>query len=94
MKNEEVIKSIEFYEFVYREAFDRVENVDVACEIIMQVGKDRRMKIAQEERQQHKQERIDEATEKQIALLRRMGVKIPEKLSKVEASKLIDENIK
>ncbi len=81
--------------FEYSQLFDeiqgRVGSDEATTRIITEIAKDLRVKAMQEERRARSQRVAGEATDAQIGYLRDLGMEAPAKLSRVEASKLIDE---
>ena len=100
-KKEEIKAKLEWYGELYDQAFERVNVSDAACVLVQQVGKDLRMariNAGSDENSSDVKQVINSdapATEKQLALLRRLGVKeIPEDLRRGDASEMIDERKK
>lgn len=72
----------------------KVGDERTAMSIMQEVNKDLRMALIREERNSNGQVEVDyPATEKQKSFLKKLGVKIPAKLTKQEASGLIDEEL-
>jgi hypothetical protein len=96
MKMEQVMldRSVDSYLGVYRDIMGRVNNSDVALAVLHELGKDSRMRAIQEkENSSRGNDSNAQATEKQKAYLRYLGVNFDENISKGAASKLIDENV-
>ena len=64
------------------------KKTEVALAIFQEINKDRRVSEMNEAKLKSGEQG---ATPKQIAYLKRMGVEVPERLSKSEASRMIDE---
>ena len=67
---------------------EKTEDERTAMALLSEISKDRRMDVIREERENKNGEL---ATEKQKNLMKKLGIKFPEKVSKKEASVLIDE---
>ena len=72
----------------------KVGDERTAVNILQEVNKDLRMAMIRDERNSNGQVEVDyPATERQKSFLKKLGVKIPAKLTKREASGLIDEEL-
>ena len=96
MEIETAEKTVEQYLTLLGKIKARTGDDRTALTILQEVSKDMRMAQVREERENgygHGSNQSDdaEATERQCAYLRRLGVEIPEGLTKKEASALIDE---
>jgi hypothetical protein len=69
---------------------EKIDNDAVAIAILQELSKDRRSQQMQGERTEKDGK---PATAKQKDYLRKLGIKFPENISKVEASALIDEGL-
>jgi hypothetical protein len=67
-----------------------MEDVTVAIAILQEMSKDRRSQQMHEEQETKNSEA---ATERQKKFMKKLGIKYPENVTKVEASTLIDEEL-
>jgi len=90
MDNVQIQDKAGFYLNLFTEIRKRVTDVPLAMVILQEIGKDiRQERIGTRE---HSNGNGDSpATEKQIAYMRRLGIPIPENVTKKEASRLIDD---
>jgi len=83
----------EDYLEIFRVAFKNIgEGVDkerVAIAVMQEMGKDKRMQLALQQREQGRQQQ--RATAKQIAFLKTLGVLVSYDISKQKAAELIDK---
>lgn len=87
-KMDTITMSMDDYMRLYEDIKRRVSGSEVAATVLLQeLAKDRRMSRIRSEKQHGDDE---SATEKQMAYLRRLGVAVPESLSKRKASEMID----
>lgn len=79
----------------YVEAFERikrdVDDVSVAIAILQELGKDGRLARINERNVGNGSNGAEQASAKQRAYLKQLGVEAPANLTKADASKLIDE---
>ena len=79
---------------VYMEAFEQIrEKVGddhIAAVLLQEIAKDNRMEQMRTERNGQPTSNLP-ATDKQLAYLHRLGVEVPNQLTKQEASELIDQ---
>jgi hypothetical protein len=91
MINQEVQTRLDDYVRVLEEIKKRVANEQTASIILQEIAKDVRMAQIQAERFVGRAANASEpATEKQIAYLKNLGVDVPENLTKLEASAMLD----
>jgi len=91
----ETKEKVDGYVELYELLNGRVKNAEVVAAIIEQIGKDVRCELLMDGRANgngHSSGSDVPATEKQLGYLRSLGVEIPERLSKREASELIDQH--
>jgi len=85
----EIGEYVNEYEKILKELDRRgMARMELAIVFLQEVAKDKRMEEMKKDR-----ERNDDkpATKKQITYLKNLGVEVPEKLTKKEASRLIDD---
>ena len=93
---DETQSKLEGYIETFEAARKRVGDEHVASVIVQEIAKDARSMQIRAERQGNREIPTsngggDQATVKQIALLKVLGVKLPDYLSKRQASAMIDE---
>lgn len=95
MIDDETKEKLEYYIEAYEHVLKRVRIDQVAINLVQEMARDMRTGLIQQERRNHAHGSMQgqdvPATEKQRAFLERLGVSIPEPLSKHKASELIDE---
>lgn len=84
----ETIQKMNGYFELYEKILGEVEDKDVALIVLQEMGKDKRCDRLKEARNQNL---MQYATAKQIAFLKSFGVNAPEKITKKEASALIEQ---
>ena len=89
MKQSNIMQRVEGYLDLYGGISDKVEDGRVAMAILQEISKDRRMEEIKAERETRNGEAA--ATARQLAFLEKLGVDVPENVSKKLASELIDE---
>jgi hypothetical protein len=89
MKQSNIMQRVEGYLDLYGGISDKVEDGRVAMAILQEISKDRRMEEIKAERETRNGEAA--ATPRQLAFLEKLGVDVPENVSKKLASELIDE---
>lgn len=90
METQILNRNVEHYLKLLDDIKSRVNDERTAVVILQEVNKDARMAQIREEREIA----VDEpATEKQRGFLKKLGVDLPTRLTKREASALIDENV-
>lgn len=67
------------------------DTIQIAIAVLGEYGKDRRAEVMKEARLNGYSNGNGQPTPKQIAYLKRLGIEMPEGLTKQQASKLIDE---
>jgi len=77
------------YVSLYNEILGNVKSEGAALVVLQEMGRDRRVEVIARERCRRNEDCA--ATARQRAFLERLGVQIPETLSKKEASELIDQ---
>ena len=90
----EMNERLEEYLGLFETVKTRVGDEQVACEIINQVGKDSRcdkMRDGGVGQAAVSRDPDAPATSKQISYLKRLGVEVPEGVTKYQASELIDQ---
>ena len=88
--DEKVAEYLELFQGIKQKVGDE----RIAVSILQEVNKDFRMAMIREERNSGSQVESDfPATERQKSFLKKLGVRIPAKLTKKEASALIDEEL-
>lgn len=88
------IERIESYVVLFNEIKRRTSNDEIAIAILAQIGKDSRLaKMQSRERRSEMRSGEQPATQKQRAFLERLGTKIPDGLTKAQASAMIDEAV-
>ncbi len=91
----EMNERLEEYLGLFETVKARVGDEQVACEIVNQVGKDSRCEKLQGSQRSFGGSSGDgnetPATNKQIGYLKRLGVMVPEGVTKYQASELIDQ---
>jgi hypothetical protein len=86
----ETHQSLNGYVALFDLISERMEDVTVAIAILQEMSKDRRSQQMHEEQETKNSEA---ATERQKKFMKKLGIKYPENVTKVEASTLIDEEL-
>ena len=84
---------IEEYKELVNKLKKEFKDKDIVIAVLQEIGKDRRVGIINKEKQ-GKDWKNEPATPKQLAMLEKMGLKVPENCTKFEVSKIIEENKK
>jgi hypothetical protein len=94
---EKLNESIEVSQYMelYRSVLKQLDSREAAVAIVQEFGKDRRLRAIQNAKgvSMKSEDSSTGASEKQKNYLRRLGVDFDERISKAEASRLIDESL-
>ncbi len=93
MEQEEVQTKIDFYADAFEKANAKLGNAELASLIVQQIGKDLRTAQIQGTGGNSGNSNGTQATPKQLAYLRRLGVPFEEGITKQRASEMIDEAV-